>query len=146
MVVVDIRHMFTQSKRNIKRFPEKFCDRQLPGQRALRGFHTGGLPGRGEAGKSRLRPVLSTTMTTVLGMIPMALSKGDGSEMWVPLGWSVIGGLIVSTLMTLVLMPVLYSLAQKWLVPEEQRDINIDKYDNRHNNSYNDNYNGAFTK
>ena len=75
-----------------------------------------------EAGKSRLRPVLSTTMTTVLGMIPMALSKGDGSEMWVPLGWSVIGGLIVSTIITLVLMPVLYSLLQKWLVPEDQRD------------------------
>ena len=51
-----------------------------------------------EAGKSRLRPVLSTTTTTVLGMIPMALSTGDGAEMWIPIAWTVIGGLTVSIL------------------------------------------------
>ncbi|MEW6708618.1 MAG: efflux RND transporter permease subunit [Candidatus Riflebacteria bacterium] len=75
-----------------------------------------------EAGMNRLRPVLSTTCTTALGMVPMALSTGDGSEVWVPIGLSVIGGLFVSTIMTLVLMPVLYSLLQKWLVPADQRD------------------------
>lgn len=72
------------------------------------------------AGKSRLRPILSTTATTILGMMPMALSTGEGSEVWVPMGISVIGGLLVSTLMTLFLMPVLYSLFSRWLVPAKQ--------------------------
>ncbi|HNW11092.1 MAG TPA: efflux RND transporter permease subunit, partial [Candidatus Rifleibacterium sp.] len=74
-----------------------------------------------DAGKNRLRPVLSTTCTTALGMVPMAMSTGDGSEVWVPIGLSVIGGLFVSTIMTLVLMPVIYHLMRRWLVPEDQR-------------------------
>ena len=60
------------------------------------------------AGRSRLRPVLMTTLTTILGMVPMAVSAGEGSEMWRPLGVSVIGGLTVSTVLTLILVPVLY--------------------------------------
>ena len=60
------------------------------------------------AGRSRLRPVLMTTLTTILGMVPMAISQGEGSEMWRPLGVSVIGGLTVSTVLTLILVPVLY--------------------------------------
>ena len=60
------------------------------------------------AGRSRLRPVLMTTATTILGMVPMAISQGEGSEMWRPLGVSVIGGLTVSTVLTLILVPVLY--------------------------------------
>ena len=60
------------------------------------------------AGRSRLRPVLMTTLTTILGMVPMAISSGEGSEMWRPLGVSVIGGLAVSTVLTLILVPVLY--------------------------------------
>ena len=56
-----------------------------------------------------------------LGMVPMAMSTGDGSEVWVPIGLSVIGGLFVSTIMTLVLMPVIYHLMRRWLVPEDQR-------------------------
>lgn len=60
------------------------------------------------AGKSRLRPVLMTTMTTILGMVPMAFGRGQGSEMWRPMGVSVIGGLSVSTILTLLLVPVLY--------------------------------------
>ncbi|EKD81116.1 MAG: hypothetical protein ACD_39C01969G0002 [uncultured bacterium] len=75
-----------------------------------------------EAGKSRLRPIFSTTCTTAIGMVPMALSTGDGSEVWVPIGYSVIGGLFVSTIMTLVMMPVLYSLLQRWLVTEDLRE------------------------
>ncbi len=75
-----------------------------------------------ESGRNRLRPILSTTTTTILGMVPMAISTGDGSEVWVPIGLSVIGGLIVSTVMTLVLMPILYHLMRRWLVPLEQRD------------------------
>ena len=60
------------------------------------------------AGKSRLRPVLMTTATTVLGMIPMAIGGGQGSEMWSPMAIAVIGGLTVSTVLTLVLIPTLY--------------------------------------
>ena len=62
------------------------------------------------AAKSRLRPVLMTTLTTILGMVPMALDKGEGAEMWRPLGISVIGGLVVSTLLTLILVPSLYCM------------------------------------
>ena len=59
------------------------------------------------AGKSRLRPVLMTTATTVLGMIPMAIGGGQGSEMWSPMAIAVIGGLTISTVLTLILIPTL---------------------------------------
>lgn len=62
------------------------------------------------SGKNRLRPVLMTTITTLLGMLPLALSTGEGSETWNPLGISVIGGLAVSTIITLLFVPVIYSL------------------------------------
>ena len=60
------------------------------------------------AAKARLRPILMTTLTTVLGMLPMALGTGEGSEMWHGLGITVAWGLSISTLITLVLIPVLY--------------------------------------
>lgn len=60
------------------------------------------------AAKSRLRPILMTTLTTVLGMIPLAVGKGEGSEMWRSLGMTVCWGLSVSTLITLVLIPTVY--------------------------------------
>jgi HAE1 family hydrophobic/amphiphilic exporter-1 len=59
-------------------------------------------------GHSRLRPVIMTTLTTILGMVPMAIGTGQGSEMWRPMGTAVIGGLTVSTILTLILIPVLY--------------------------------------
>lgn len=59
-------------------------------------------------GESRLRPVIMTTLTTILGMIPMAVNHGEGSEMWRPMAWAVIGGLTVSTVLTLLLIPTLY--------------------------------------
>jgi len=62
------------------------------------------------SGASRLRPVLMTAFTTLLGMLPMALSNGEGSEMWQPLGIVVIGGLLVSTFITLVIVPVAYGI------------------------------------
>ena len=62
------------------------------------------------AGKSRLRPVLMTTMTTVLGMIPMAIDKSEGSEMWNAMGMTVAWGLSISTLITLIIVPVVYSV------------------------------------
>lgn len=61
-------------------------------------------------GKSRLRPVLMTTATAVLGMIPMAIPRGGGSAMWEPMAIAIIGGLSLSTLLTLVLVPSLYSI------------------------------------
>jgi HAE1 family hydrophobic/amphiphilic exporter-1 len=61
-------------------------------------------------GTRRLRPVLMTTVTTVLGLIPMALGIGEGAELQVPMARVVIGGLVSSTLITLVLVPVIYSL------------------------------------
>ena len=60
------------------------------------------------AARSRLRPILMTTLTTVLGMVPMAIGTGEGSEMWVSLGMTVCWGLTVSTLVTLVLIPTVY--------------------------------------
>ncbi len=60
------------------------------------------------AGRNRLRPVLMTTFTTLFGMIPMAVSSGVGAEVWNPLGITMVGGLLVSTLVTMVLIPVIY--------------------------------------
>ena len=62
------------------------------------------------AGRSRLRPVIMTASTTMLGMLPMALSAGEGSEIWRPMGISVIGGLIFSTLLTMIIIPVVYAI------------------------------------
>lgn len=62
------------------------------------------------SGQSRLRPVLMTAFTTILGMIPMATSKSEGSEMWTTMGLVVIGGLTVSTFVTLIVVPVLYGI------------------------------------
>lgn len=61
-------------------------------------------------GKSRLRPVLMTSFTTVLGMLPLAIGTGAGSETWQPMGIAVIGGLTFSTILTLFIVPVLYSI------------------------------------
>ncbi|MBQ1213408.1 MAG: efflux RND transporter permease subunit, partial [Tidjanibacter sp.] len=58
-----------------------------------------------EAGKSRLRPVLMTSLTTILGMLPMAIGLGNGAELWQPMGISVIGGLTFSTMLTLIAVP-----------------------------------------
>lgn len=75
------------------------------------------------AGKSRLRPVLMTTLTTVLGMVPMALGLGEGSEMWQSMGVSVAFGLTVSTLVTLVLIPTLYAAMEGRFVLRERRAL-----------------------
>ena len=66
------------------------------------------------AAKSRLRPILMTTLTTVLGMIPMAIGQGEGSEMWRSLGMVVAWGLSISTLVTLVIIPTVYASLASW--------------------------------
>ncbi len=62
------------------------------------------------SGRNRLRPVLMTTFTTLLGTLPLVISSGEGSEVWRPLGVATVGGLTVSTLITLLIVPVLYSI------------------------------------
>lgn len=65
------------------------------------------------AGKMRIRPVLMTALTTILAMVPMAMSRGEGSEIWSPMGITLIGGLTFSTLVTLILVPVVYSIVSR---------------------------------
>jgi HAE1 family hydrophobic/amphiphilic exporter-1 len=60
--------------------------------------------------QDRLRPILITSLTTVFGMIPLALSKSEGSSLWAPLGITVISGMISSTFLTLFIIPVIYIL------------------------------------
>jgi HAE1 family hydrophobic/amphiphilic exporter-1 len=75
-----------------------------------------GMPLRGaveQAGRTRLRPILMTTLTTILGLVPMALAIGEGSELQAPLARVVIGGLAASTLITLVFVPTVYTLFEE---------------------------------
>ena len=65
------------------------------------------------SGRSRLRPILMTTITTVLGLLPMAIGLGEGAEMRAPMAVTVIGGLSMSTLLTLVVIPVVYSIMDR---------------------------------
>ena len=73
-----------------------------------------------EGGRSRLRPVICTSVTTMLAMTPLALSRGEGAEIWVPFGVTVIGGLFMGTVITLVLMPTLYSVFEGYKRPYEK--------------------------
>ena len=73
------------------------------------------------AARSRLRPILMTTLTTVLGMIPLAIGRGDGAEMWNSLGITVAWGLTISTLITLLLIPALYCSLETRAVRRKQR-------------------------
>jgi HAE1 family hydrophobic/amphiphilic exporter-1 len=66
-----------------------------------------------EAGRVRLRPIVMTTLTTVLGLLPMSFAWGEGAEVRAPMAISVMGGLIFSTLLTLVLIPVMYELLDR---------------------------------
>ena len=69
-----------------------------------------------DAGRARLRPIMMTTLTTALGLLPMAIGFGEGAEVRTPMAITVIGGLLVSTLLTLIVIPVVYSVLdrKKW--------------------------------
>ncbi|MEE8139134.1 MAG: efflux RND transporter permease subunit, partial [Thermoanaerobaculia bacterium] len=66
-----------------------------------------------QAGEVRLRPILMTTATTVLGLLPMAVGLGEGSELRRPMALVVIGGLLTSTALTLLIIPAVYSLLNR---------------------------------
>ena len=78
-----------------------------------------------ESGARRLRPVLMTTLTTILGLLPMALASGSGNEMYQPLSLSILGGLIVSTAFTLIIVPTVYAAIRNKipLKDYEKKDI-----------------------
>ena len=78
------------------------------------------------AGHSRLRPVLMTTLTTVLGMVPMAIGTGEGAEVWRGMGMTVAWGLSVSTLITLVIVPVMYCVfAGRGIKRKRKKEIKV---------------------
>jgi HAE1 family hydrophobic/amphiphilic exporter-1 len=62
------------------------------------------------AGHSRLRPVLMTSLTTIFGMLPVAIGIGEGAEIWQPLGIAIVGGMAFSTILTMIVVPVIYSM------------------------------------
>lgn len=72
-------------------------------------------------GESRLRPVVMTSLTTILGMVPMAVGTGQGAEMWRPMGTAVIGGLTFSTILTLLFVPMLYCVFAAFGVRRQRR-------------------------
>ncbi len=74
-------------------------------------------------GRSRLRPVVMTTLTTILGMVPMAVGTGQGAEMWRPMGTAVIGGLTFSTILTLLFVPVLYCIFAAVGIKRQRRKL-----------------------
>ncbi|MCL1974172.1 MAG: efflux RND transporter permease subunit, partial [Bacteroidetes bacterium] len=78
------------------------------------------------AGKSRLRPVLMTSLTTILGMIPLAIGSGEGSEIWQPMGIAIVGGLTFSTILTLLVIPAVYSAFNAGKVQKERTANRID--------------------
>ena len=75
------------------------------------------------AGKSRLRPVLMTALTTILGMVPLAIRSGEGSAIWKPMGIAVIGGLTFSTVLTLLIIPVVYTLFGANYMKKERKRV-----------------------
>jgi multidrug efflux pump subunit AcrB len=79
-----------------------------------------------EAGRIRLRPICMTALAMILGMLPMALAIGEGSEQNAPLGRAVIGGLLAATLMTLFVVPAAYSILSRSLITKRDRDRRIE--------------------
>lgn len=66
-----------------------------------------------DGASSRIKPILITTLTTLLGDIPMAVAKGEGSELYAPMGQAIVGGLLTSTLITLIIIPIMYYMTER---------------------------------
>ena len=79
-----------------------------------------------EAARTRLRPVIMTALAMILGMLPMALALGQGSEQNAPLGRAVIGGLLAATFMTLFVVPAVYAMASRHLIGKRERDAELE--------------------
>lgn len=80
-----------------------------------------------EGGRSRLRPVLMTSLTTILGMLPMALSTGMGEAIYSPLGITIIGGLFVSLLTTLILVPTMYTALNHRTLIKDRKSVRLEE-------------------
>ena len=80
-----------------------------------------------EAGAVRMRPILMTTVTTIVGMIPMALGIGEATELMIPMAVSLIGGLIASTAVSLFIVPVMYSIIDDWEIRRAARKSAVKK-------------------
>src|SRR5207237_6466426 len=81
-----------------------------------------------EAGRTRLRPILMTTLALIAGMIPVALGYGEGADFRAPLGRAVIGGVIASTVLTLLVIPTVYEIfdeLREWLIARARRFVAV---------------------
>ena len=78
-----------------------------------------------EAGASRLRPIMMTSLTTVVGLLPLALGLGEGSELQAPMAITVMGGLTVCTFLTLFVIPVLYVIVATWLEKKKEKVVPV---------------------
>ena len=85
------------------------------------------------AGGNRLRPILMTTLTTVLGLIPVAFARGEGASLVQPIAKTVVGGLGASTLLTLFLIPVLYAIFNRL---SDRRKERVERRHSRRNEAY----------
>ena len=79
------------------------------------------------AGSRRLRPVLITSLTTLFGLLPLAIGKGSGGEMWQPFGITAMGGMLLASLVTLILVPLIYSLLNREKPKTEETVIQENK-------------------
>ncbi|MBA6262951.1 efflux RND transporter permease subunit [Colwellia sp. Bg11-12] len=88
-----------------------------------------------DASRSRFRPIIMTSLTTILGLAPLAFSSGEGSELRAPLAITVMSGLLVATMLTLLLIPVLYSLFDRKTYIVESDDFDNDSFESQQSNS-----------
>jgi HAE1 family hydrophobic/amphiphilic exporter-1 len=88
-----------------------------------------------DASRSRFRPIIMTSLTTILGLAPLAFSSGEGSELRAPLAITVMSGLLVATMLTLLLIPVLYSLFDRKTYIVESDDLDNDSFESQQANS-----------
>jgi HAE1 family hydrophobic/amphiphilic exporter-1 len=82
-----------------------------------------------EAGPLRLRPILMTSVAMIAGMMPVAFARGDGAESRTGMAWAIIGGLVASTVLTLVVVPVVYSLLDRLRRKHAHRELSVHEHE-----------------